>query len=146
MPGFWVRFLITACGLLLAAWQLDGIQIGGLLSLVLAVLGGTASLVIARWTLSGIMALLPAEATQTMEFSMSMPAVWFTAGLSLTTGLLFGIVPALQSTRPDLVTELRNNSGKLSGSRAAARFRASRCGIVDGPRRVLTLGVRCYPR
>ena len=38
MPGFWVRFLITACGLLLAAWQLDGIQIGGPLSLFLAVL------------------------------------------------------------------------------------------------------------
>jgi putative ABC transport system permease protein len=94
-------------------------------SLLLALLGGTTSLVIARWTLSGIAALLPAEATQTMEFTMSMPAVWFTAGLSLATGLLFGIVPALQSTRPDLVTELRNNSGKLSGSRAAARFRTS---------------------
>ena len=33
--------------------------------------------------------------------------------------------PALQSTRPDLVTELRNNSGKLSGGRGAARFRTS---------------------
>src|SRR6185436_19350850 len=30
-----------------------------------------------------------------------------------------------QSTRPDLVTELRNNSGKLSGGRSAARFRAT---------------------
>ena len=38
MPGFWVRFLITACGLLLAAWQLDGIHIGGPLSLFFAVL------------------------------------------------------------------------------------------------------------
>jgi putative membrane protein len=38
MPGFWVRFLITACGLLLAAWQLDGIQISGPFSLFFAVL------------------------------------------------------------------------------------------------------------
>ena len=38
MPGFWVRFLITACGLLLAAWQLDGIHIGGPISLLVAAL------------------------------------------------------------------------------------------------------------
>ena len=41
------------------------------------------------------------------------------------TGVLFGMFPALQSTRPDLVSALRNNSGKLSGGRAAARFRTS---------------------
>ena len=38
MPGFWVRFLITACGLLLAAWQLDGVHFGGPLSLLFAAL------------------------------------------------------------------------------------------------------------
>ena len=38
MSGFWVRFLITACGLMLAAWQLDGIHLAGPLSLFLAVL------------------------------------------------------------------------------------------------------------
>ena len=38
MPGFWVRFLITACGLLLAAWQLDGMHFGGPASLVFAAL------------------------------------------------------------------------------------------------------------
>src|SRR6185437_12891542 len=43
----------------------------------------------------------------------------------IATGLLFGIVPALQSTRPDLVTTLRAGSGKLAGERGAARFRTS---------------------
>lgn len=38
MTGFWVRFLIIACGLLLAAWLLDGIHFSGLLSLLLAAL------------------------------------------------------------------------------------------------------------
>ena len=38
MPGFWVRFLITACGLLLAAWQLDGVHFCGPLSLLFAAL------------------------------------------------------------------------------------------------------------
>lgn len=94
-------------------------------SVLLAMLGGLVSIVVARWTLGGIMAMLPAQAGEAMPFSLSMAAMWFTAAVSLGTGLLFGIVPALQSTRPDLVTELRNNSGKLSGGRAAARFRTS---------------------
>jgi putative membrane protein len=38
MPGFWVRFLISACGLLLAAWLLDGVHFGGLVSLLFAAL------------------------------------------------------------------------------------------------------------
>jgi predicted permease len=94
-------------------------------SLLLAVLGGLTSVVVAHWTLNGITAMLPAQAVAGMDFTLSIPALWFTAVLSLATGILFGIVPALQSTRPDLVTELRNNSGKLAGGRGAARFRTS---------------------
>jgi predicted permease len=94
-------------------------------SVLLAVLGGIASVVVARWTLDGITAMLPPQSVAGMDFKLSVPALWFTAAVSLATGILFGIVPALQSTRPDLVTELRNNSGKLAGGRAAARFRTS---------------------
>jgi predicted permease len=94
-------------------------------SVLLAVLGGVTSVVVAHWTLGGISALMPPQAAETLNFHLSGPAIAFTAALSLATGLLFGLVPALQSTRPDLVTELRNNSGKLSGGRGAARFRTS---------------------
>src|SRR5215471_3917618 len=94
-------------------------------SVLLALLGGIVSIVVAHWTLNGIAAMLPPQTGMAMEFSLSIPVVVFTAALSLGTGLLFGIVPALQSTRSDLVTELRNNSGKLSGGRGAARFRTS---------------------
>jgi predicted permease len=94
-------------------------------SLLLATLGGIVSIYVAHLTLAGITAMLPPEVSSTMNFSLSMPVLVFTAVLSLGTGIVFGIVPALQSTRPDLVTELRNNSGKLSGGRGAARFRTS---------------------
>ncbi len=40
-------------------------------------------------------------------------------------GLLFGMFPALHSTRADLVTTIRANAGQISGARAAARFRAT---------------------
>src|SRR3954470_22431448 len=94
-------------------------------SVLLAVLGGTASVLVAHWTLNGIAALLPPRAVVGLDFELSQPVIWFTAAISIATGLLFGIVPAMQSTRPDLVTELRNNSGKLAGNRSAARFRTS---------------------
>jgi predicted permease len=94
-------------------------------SVLLAALGGVVSVLVAHWTLNGVTAMLPPEATTTMTFSLSTTAIAFTGALSIGTGILFGLVPALQSTRPDLVTELRNNSGKLSGGRGAARFRTS---------------------
>jgi predicted permease len=94
-------------------------------SVVLAVLGGLVSLLIARWTLSGLAALLPKDASSTLKFELDPTVVAFAAGLSLLTGLLFGMYPALHSTRPDLVTTLRANSGKHSGTRAATRFRSS---------------------
>ncbi len=93
-------------------------------SVLLAVIGGAASLVVAHWTLDGISAMLPASAGIGNGFAMSGTALAFTALLSLVTGLLFGLAPALHSTRPDLVTELRTNSGKITGGRGSARFRS----------------------
>jgi predicted permease len=83
------------------------------------------SLLVAHWTLGGLASILPDDALTIMDFRLSWPAVYFAAGISVLTGLLFGLFPAIHSTRPDLVTELRNNSGKLSGSRTATRFRTS---------------------
>jgi predicted permease len=94
-------------------------------SLLLAALGGIVSVAVAHWTLAGITALLSSEAARAYEFHLSTPVFAFTALVSLATGLLFGLAPAVSSTRPDLVTELRNNSGKLSSGRGAARFRTS---------------------
>ncbi|HUX34682.1 MAG TPA: ABC transporter permease [Gemmatimonadaceae bacterium] len=94
-------------------------------SVLLALLGGAASIVVAHWTLVAIMSMLPPQAATSMQFQLHMSVVWFAAGMSVGTGILFGLFPALQSTRPDLVTALRNNSGKISGTRGAARFRTS---------------------
>jgi predicted permease len=94
-------------------------------SVVLAAIGGVVSVLIAFWTLNGIASMLPDEVIATMPFKLSWVAVAFAGAISLLTGLLFGIFPALHSTRPDLVTALRNNSGKLAGGRTAARFRSS---------------------
>jgi predicted permease len=94
-------------------------------SCLLALLGGFAGLLVARWTLHGIAALLPADVTSSLVFELDASVLLFAAGLSIATGLLFGLFPALHSTRPDLVSTLKGNTGQPSGARSAARFRAS---------------------
>jgi predicted permease len=94
-------------------------------SLLLAFLGAVAGLLVARWTLVGIGSMLPAEAMQTIDMSIQPAAIIFSAALALGTGLLFGFFPAVYSTRPDLVSTLKNQAGQPSGAKAAKRFRAS---------------------
>lgn len=92
-------------------------------SVLLAALGGIASLFVASWTLSFIGSMLPAWAVGLIALKLNPPVLLFAAGLSLGTGILFGLYPALHSTRPDLVTILKANSGQPAGARSAARFR-----------------------
>jgi predicted permease len=94
-------------------------------SCLLAALGGLVSLLIAHWTLVALMQLLPTDTASIFHFELQWKVVLFAAMLAVGTGLLFGLYPALQSTKPDLVTTLRAGSGKLAGERTAARFRTS---------------------
>lgn len=94
-------------------------------SVVLAALGGLASLLVAYWTLGAIASILPPETASELSLSLSPTLVAFAGALALGTGVLFGLYPALHSTRPDLVTALKGNSGQPSGHRVAARFRTS---------------------
>jgi predicted permease len=94
-------------------------------SFVLAALGGLASILVAKWTLGLVTSFMPGEIASTLNFTIQPAAFAFTAVLAIVTGVAFGLYPALQSTRPDLDSVLRSGSGKLAGSRGAARFRAT---------------------
>jgi predicted permease len=94
-------------------------------SCLLAVLGGLAGLLVARWTLDLIGSTLPGEAADTLNLAIETPVLLFAGGITLGTGLLFGLFPALHSTRPDLVAVLKGQTGQPSGGRSAARFRTS---------------------
>jgi predicted permease len=94
-------------------------------SCLLALFGGVAGLVVAYWTLHLIVSLLPDQAAATLTPSLDGTVVAFAAALTLGTGVLFGLFPALHSTRPDLLSTLKGNSGQPSGARNAARFRTS---------------------
>jgi predicted permease len=91
-------------------------------SVLLAVMGGAGGLLVARWTLSAMAGMLPGDGDNlSLELDAEMMIV--ALGLSLATGLLFGLFPAVHSTRPNLVTALKANAGQPSGAKAAARFR-----------------------
>lgn len=94
-------------------------------SVLLAVLGGVVGMVVARWTLDLIASQLPPEAASTMDFSLDRTVMLFAGGLTLVTGLLFGLFPALHSTSPDLVSTLKEQAGQKGSSRAASRFRTT---------------------
>jgi len=94
-------------------------------SVMLALLGGAVSLLVAQWTLAGMAAMMPPDAAESLHFAIQPSVVLFAAGLSIATGLIFGMFPALHSTRSDLISVIRSGAGQLTGGKAAARFRAS---------------------
>jgi predicted permease len=92
-------------------------------SCLLALFGGAGGVLVAQWTLNLIATLLPAEAVATIQLTIDPAVMVFAAALALGTGVLFGLFPALHSTRPDLISSLKGQSGQPSGARSAARFR-----------------------
>ena len=91
-------------------------------SFLLATAGGLAGLAVARWTLSGIAALVPEQASAMLRFEFDSTVLLFTIVLSAGMALLFGVYPAWLTTRRDLATALRDGA---VGTRRAARFRTS---------------------
>ncbi|HWW87563.1 MAG TPA: FtsX-like permease family protein, partial [Vicinamibacterales bacterium] len=94
-------------------------------SCFLAILGGIAGLFVAQWTLDLIASMLPAFATVGFDWRVDRVVMAFAGVLTIGTGLLFGIFPAIHSTRPNLTSSLKGQSGQPAGGRAAARFRVS---------------------
>ena len=94
-------------------------------SCLLACFGGLVGVLFSGWTLDAILSMMPAEAATTIQPGIDARVMLFAAALALGTGLLFGLFPALHSTRPDLVSALKGQSGQPGGSRSAARFRTS---------------------
>ena len=92
-------------------------------SLLLAASGGAAAVLVAQWTLGMIASLLPTLSTVGIDWTVDRGVLLFTGVTAAATGLLFGLFPAVHSTRPDLAVVLKGQAGQPSGARSAARFR-----------------------
>ena len=83
-------------------------------SLVLSVVGGAAGVIVASWSVAALMTFVTGLPRAT-EIAVDVPVLLFAAAMSLFTGLVFGLVPALQATRFD-IREALNEEGRGSGA------------------------------
>lgn len=94
-------------------------------SLMLGVTGGAAGLVVAYWTQQWLWASRPANFLRAQpDLSLDGTVLLFTLALSVGAGLLFGIVPALQSSRIDVITTLKE-AGRQPSSPGRQRVRSA---------------------
>lgn len=94
-------------------------------SLVLACAGALAGLVLSIWLGDFLVSALPFDRlSQSVSTTPDLRVGLFTMGTALLTALIFGLVPAMQSSKGSLNRTLRAESGALSGS-THARFRKS---------------------
>jgi len=78
-------------------------------TLALAVVGGAVGLLLARWLLDlGMSVSLPVLFTIGLDLSLDRTVLGFTLLVSLATGVVVGLVPALQATRPDVAPTLKD--------------------------------------
>jgi putative ABC transport system permease protein len=76
-------------------------------SVVLALLAGTGGVIIARWGVSALIALAPANLPRINEVSVDATALLFALAISLLASVIFGIAPAWHVSRVDLADGLR---------------------------------------
>ena len=93
-------------------------------SILLSTCGGIAGLLVAYWSLDALVAAkLPLPFPVDDSLTIDPRVLAFTAVLSLATGVLFGLVPALQASRPDVVPVLKNELvPSAAGRRGIAAF------------------------
>ena len=82
-------------------------------SVIVGMVGGALGLLIAVWGTHAIASLVPQGFTTSVYDLNNIPLDWrvfaFTLGLSVLTGIVFGLAPALTASKPDLINALRNS-------------------------------------
>ncbi|HYL34462.1 MAG TPA: ABC transporter permease [Bryobacteraceae bacterium] len=93
-------------------------------SLALSAAGAVLGLVLAAWTDHVLLAALPPDTTSLkLSTTPDLRILGFTCAVAILTGLIFGFVPALQCTRPDVAPTLKDTSGGVVGTGGSLRFR-----------------------
>lgn len=93
-------------------------------SLVLALAGGALGLVLAAWGVRLLRSVVPDMFPMLQHMSVDVPVLAFTFGISILTGLLFGLVPAWRSSHTDLNTTLKEAAGRSESAGGSHRIRS----------------------
>ncbi len=91
-------------------------------SLLLALAGGGLAVLLAAWTGQALLSFLPTDpASSGISADPDARVLLFTLALSVITGVLFGLIPALQSTRQGVADTLKEQASALAGGHVRAR-------------------------
>jgi predicted permease len=96
-------------------------------SLALAAIGGALGLLLSYWGTRALASLAEGTLPRAAEIGIDVRVLAFTAAASLVAGMIFGLIPALQVSRPDLNTVLRTEGRGATGTR---RHHAMRTALV----------------
>jgi predicted permease len=93
-------------------------------SLVLALAGGAAGMMLASWTLGLIVGVIPENTGGSgLETQLDYRVLIYAAAVSILTGILFGLAPALRATRANIQTILKDQGSSVSAGRSNVRTR-----------------------
>ena len=92
-------------------------------SVLLSAVGGAFGLLLAWWGTKALIALSPPGLMDLRSVTVSLPVLGFTFVLTLLTGIVFGLVPALEAARFDLNDSLKEGGKNLGGGARSHRLR-----------------------
>ena len=81
----------------------------------LALLGGAAGMLLAIWGISALVGIAPASAPRLNEVGLHPAVLVFAAAITMVTGLLFGLVPALHASRTNAAPALKDSGRGTTG-------------------------------
>ena len=93
-------------------------------SLVFSTAAGGLGVLLALWSLSAIQSVVSSQLPPNITLSLDWSALGFTACVTIMSGLLVGLAPAVQASRPQLVEALKDSARGSSGARGG-QFRAT---------------------
>src|SRR6185369_3643863 len=92
-------------------------------SILIAIVGGAIGVVFAWWGINLLIALKPANLPRLDEIGVDVRVFGFTLGVSLLTGLIFGLLPAWTASRAAATSGLKESARGASSSRSQQRLR-----------------------
>ncbi len=109
-------------------------------SLVLAIMAGAGGLLVAWWGLDAVLALTPPSLDHLQSLDLDRTSLLFNAGLALFTALLFGLLPAVQGSTPELSSAFQGRSRSATRSPRSTLMRKVLVGCQVGLSFCLLLG------
>jgi putative ABC transport system permease protein len=86
-------------------------------STMLALMGGAGGVLLAYWAVQGLIALKPPDVPRLAQVNLDGRVLAFTFFTTLLVGIIFGLAPALHSSKPDLNNALKEGAASLSSGR-----------------------------